>query len=118
MNPFETKESLGTLYRYEDRVYAPSLNEYDETSGPGRLDVSLRIYKIIKKTSCGVRIDDYSEKGRFVNLQSNKKFGCLTKEDALQSFVARKKRQAGILQHQLNRAIEAYQAGLRMLDTK
>ena len=113
MLPFEThfrsKPELGVLYRYEDQRYAASLNEYDEPCGVGELKIHLRIYPIKKITNCGVWIEDYSDKGRFVNLEKNKKFACVTQNQAMESFIARKERQISILTHQLTQAKEAIQ---------
>lgn len=90
-------------YRYEDVRYAAPLDEYDEPSGPGRLSVELRKYAVVKHTPCGVRLDI----GCFVSKTSKKRFAHATLEEARESFIARKERQASIYQARVNRADEA-----------
>jgi hypothetical protein len=86
-----------TFYRYEDRRYAPMLDEFDNPAGPGRVAVDLQIYCVTKITPCGVWLGD-----RFVNQQRVKQFAHSTKEAAHAAFLARKARQASILQKQLS----------------
>lgn len=86
-----------TFYRYEDRRYAPMLDEFDNPDGPGRVAVELQTYRVTKTTPCGVRLDG----ARFVNQQRIKQFAHSTKEQAHAAFLARKARQASILQKQL-----------------
>lgn len=86
-------------HRYEDVRYASS--SYDETGEPigrGELRVEHRTYKVVKETPCGVRLDN----GRFVNRSSRKMWACPTEKAAMESFIARKTRQARILHSQLN----------------
>jgi hypothetical protein len=88
------------LHRFEDIVYAPMLDEYEDRGGYSRVDVIYKTYPITKITPCGAWIDIYGRK-RFVNLQARKKFACKTKEDAMISFLARKAAQERILSAQL-----------------
>lgn len=60
-------------------------------------------YPIIKRTKCGAWIDYWGSK-KFVNLEARKRFACLTAEEALKSFQARKRRQISILKHRLAEA--------------
>jgi hypothetical protein len=98
-------------YRYIDTLYASGDEDYGYTT---YLKVLLREYEVIKETPKGIWIEDLhvNKKSvlvgqRFVNLNSHKKFACLTKEDASLSFIARKKRQVKILENQLKYAKEA-----------
>lgn len=91
------------FYRYEDRRYASMLNEYDEPMGRGRMQIDLRKFRVVKETPCGVRLDI----GRFVNTSSRKKFACATEDEAMESFKARKRRQASIYAARLADAEEA-----------
>jgi hypothetical protein len=84
------------LYRYVDRMYASSIDEFDNPSGPPSVGVTLKKYLIIRRTPKGAWIDDYGLE-RFVLLTAHKKFACETPEEALQSFIARKERQLLIL---------------------
>ena len=64
-------------------------------------------YRVIKVTPCGVRL----ETGKFVLNNSRKRFACKTSEEALSSFVIRKRHQCAILRTQLRRAEEALELG-------
>ena len=83
-------------YRYIDVQYAPPLDEYGDSYGEGRVDVWCQEYRIVKHTPCGIRIDLCDGHTWFVNLKATRKFALPTKEEAWESFVARKKRQRGI----------------------
>jgi len=66
-----------------------------------RYELVTREYKVIKHTKCGFRIDLGCGHTRFISNNSVKKWACTTEEDALVSFLARKKRQKQILSNQL-----------------
>ena len=93
------------LYRFDDilKYHYSSVVE-----NPVDYSVSLFLskYSVIKKTPKGVRIDNYTEKGRFVNLSSKKKFACVTEKEALEQFLYRKKKQLGHLSAKI-RQVEA-----------
>jgi hypothetical protein len=106
------------LYRYYDVQYSAGIDEWDNDLGPGRVGISLMEFEIIKETKCGVWIlTGYcftspnesipKEYQKFVNLNANKKYACRTKEEAKESFIARKKRQIRILSAQIERARKA-----------
>jgi hypothetical protein len=112
---------MGYLYRYEDVAYA-SIGRVsidgDILSSYLRVKVELRVYKILKTTLKGIWVvpDWYTPRGdftedkmlaRFVLLSAKKKFACYSKEEALESFQTRKKRQIKILKGQLDRAEKA-----------
>lgn len=80
------------MYRYEDRMFSEMSVMLVEYAFP-----------ILKHTKCGVWIEVFWQK-RFVNLNSRKRYACPTKQEALASYHARKRRQVGILRHQLKRA--------------
>lgn len=86
-----------TFYRYEDVRYAPPLDEFDNVSGPGRVEILLRTYLVTKTTPCGVWLDQE----KFVNQKLRKQFAHSTKEAAHEAFLARKSRQRSILKAQL-----------------
>jgi len=58
-------------------------------------------YRVSKRTRCGAWIDGG---GKFVNLQARKQWACNTVDEALASFIARKRRQVSILSAQLKAA--------------
>jgi hypothetical protein len=92
-----------TWFRFEDVVYASMLDEYDEPTGPGRLEVVRRSYRVVKHTPCGVQLDI----GRFVKTAARKRYACPTEAEALESFLARKTRQLSILPAQASRVERA-----------
>lgn len=101
-------------YRYEDVQYAASLNEYDEPVGQGALRVKLRRYRVLKRTPKGVWLEyGYGNHGRFVLTEARKRFACPTEEQAMESFIARKERQAKIYSAKLKRAELALKAAQR-----
>lgn len=91
-------------YRYEDQRYAAPFNEYDEPQGVGRREVVLQCYNVLRRTPKGFWVDLGCGEKRIVNLEASKKFACLTKEDAMKSYIARKKRQVRLLSSQLRDA--------------
>lgn len=102
---------LGDIwYRYYDIQYAPplDLDGRPSTLVPGSVVINLTSFKIIKLTPKGVRLDN----GRFINLESNKKFAWPTREEALDSFKARKKAEIRIMQARENKAQRALRIAL------
>lgn len=93
-------EGLKELYRYHEGHYSEH-----------GLMLILTTFPIIKKTPCGVKIDVYG-KQKFVNLGAQKRYACPTKEEALESFHARKRRQIKLLKHSLAKA----EAALKLTD--
>lgn len=81
-------------YRYEEVHYAPPIDEFGSPVGQGRLAIRLMTFGISKRTKKGVRLSD----GRFVNLEANKRYACLTKEEALESFIRRKTKHVRLLE--------------------
>lgn len=92
-------------YRYEERHYAPPVDEFDNICGPGRTEVVLIKYSVIRHTPKGVWLSI----GRFVLHGARKRYACPTEKEARESFLARKKRQLRILNHQVLRVTEAIQ---------
>jgi len=112
-------------YRYEDVLYAAPLDEFDYPTGSPRLAVELRTFQVKKVTPKGVWVGRWSstipylfegEKHRFVLFDARKQFACPSKLKALESFVARKERQSGILSSQLRRADQSVAIGKQMID--
>lgn len=85
-------------YRYEDRRYASAYGD-----GPGEVRVVLQEFRVRKVTPKGVRLDN----DRFVATAARKRFACPTKAEAMESFLARKKRQRAILSAQLRNVEKA-----------
>lgn len=91
------------LYRTTATRYAPPADEFGEYRGEGRTEVSTSKFPVVKTTAKGVWIDFYGTR-KFINLSSRKKFACETKEQAMESFKARKASQIKILSAQLEQA--------------
>ena len=78
---------------------------YDMNGG-----IYLQECPVVKKTRCGVWVLEYDSTAaprHFVNNSTLKRYAYPTKEEAQQSFMARKRRQIGILGAQLRNASEA-----------
>lgn len=82
-----------TYYRYQELLWT----DY-------RMSLTLCEFRVVKETPCGVQIEIWPGKNRFVNKYSRKKYACPSKEEALESYRARKRRQVSILKAQLKRA--------------
>jgi len=98
------------LYRYEEIRYSLGIDQYDEPLPGYNLKIELSRFRILKRTPKGVWISLYGriwDDKRFVLLTANKKYACITKADAMVSFIARKKKQIQILRGQLKQANEA-----------
>lgn len=96
-------------YRYVDHPTAAPLDEYDRPIGRGGVQVHCERYAAIKETPCGVwlqlhdldtgcklRLSYLGEDRRWIRKDSRKRFACPTKKEALESFRARKRKQASI----------------------
>lgn len=99
-------------YRLEDVHYAGG-GGYDERGEPirgeGYVDVIVHTYRV-KHTPKGVWLlgaGRYGRPDRFVRRDANKRFACPTMEEAKESFIARKKRQASIYEARLKSAHKA-----------
>lgn len=88
------------LYRYEERV---TVSIY---GGDRRVNLELNKYEILRKTKCGVWISGPGYRDRFVDTRSTtrKKFACITEEEALASYMARRSCQIRILEARLRTA--------------
>jgi len=106
------------LYRYYDVQYSAGCDECGNDLGAGRVGVSLMEFDVVSETRCGVWIMTgywFGAPGekppknclKFVNMEANKKYACRTKEEAKESFIARKRRQISILSAQIKRAEKA-----------
>ena len=113
-------ETGAVLYRYEDHIYSGGIDEADRPI-PGKTEVVLREFSVVRWTPKGVWIrtpDLPPDNEKFVLLTARKKFACPTKEEALQSFIERKKSQVRILTKQLEKAKIAQHKGEKMREEK
>ena len=103
-------EEPTSYFRYEEVRYGTGYTDVhgEYVSTGSYVELQLREFRVIRRTPCGVRIDDYrSEHGRFISREWNKQWACPTVEEARLSFIARKERQIRILRAQLKQAKEA-----------
>jgi hypothetical protein len=94
-------------FRYESKRFAPPVDEFGNSIGLGRIEVRILRFPVVKVTRKGAWLDVGLDKNRFVLKDGNKRFACQTRQEALQSFVARKLRQISILRVQLSGAEDA-----------
>lgn len=107
-----------TWYRYEDQLVG-SYDAFDDRVTGSSTKLQLVEYKVGRVTPKGVWLghffgmpnpDNVDTRGcRFVRLDAHRRHACPTKEEALQSFLARKERQLSILCKQVQRVKEAIQ---------
>ena len=86
-------------YRFREQRYASSDPWGDGDTYSIYTQIELQSFAIKKVTPCGIRIWVQADSGwttRFVNLEVNKKFALPTIPEAIDSYVARKERQARI----------------------
>lgn len=96
------RDGIEFAYRFEDAHYALPLDEFDNPQG-SYMQVEIQAFHVYKRTPKGFWIsptlllpNHLQTKGRFVLLEANKHYACLTVEEAKESFIARKKRQQQI----------------------
>ncbi len=102
--------------RCEDRLigegYTDQWGEYVHTGS--RVKLQFQAFPVLRRTPCGVVIDDFQSRntplrGRFINFSWNKQFAHATKEAALKSYIARKKRQELIMLARARHAVAGRQ---------
>ena len=109
-------------YRYVDWAMAAPLDEYDMPRGRGGVHIHCERYPVIKETPKGVWLQlsgfrnfrSMEPEKRWVSRSSRKQFACPTKEEAMTSFLARKRRQAGIYRARAAYAEHALAVGREM----
>lgn len=92
---------LEVWYRVVDFRYAPTLDEWDRPQGDGRSTVEMREYAVLRHTEQGVWLETGETGRKFVLRGARKRFACPTKEEAWESFRARKKKQLRLLMSQI-----------------
>lgn len=94
-----------TWYRYEDVCYEG-----------GSVQVELRAYRVARETPKGAWLEQWPGGSlRFALRECKKRFACATREQALESFVARKRRQIKIYEARASRARRALSMALEEL---
>jgi len=95
---------------------------YEIWSGAS-MHISFMEYRVIKHTPCGVILDDWDDsrvngKGRFVSRRVNKAFARDNKQDALNDYIHRKRRQIPILNNRLKWAKVGRAAAQEFMDNE
>ncbi len=114
----ETSE-LGYLYRYYAVHYSLGVDQWDDPLPGYRLSIQLEKFAILKRTPKGawIRFDRFSmdpaDDKKFVLLTANKRYACPDLDSAMESFIARKKRQILILKARL----QSTQAALNLAES-
>ena len=86
-------------YRFREQRYASSDPWGDGDTYEIYTQIELQSFAIKKVTPCGITIyirANFAWTTRFVNLEANKKFALPTIPEAIESYIARKERQARI----------------------
>lgn len=93
-------------YRFEDYRVSGGINDFGEPEGPGHTEIRMREFQVTKYTPKGVWLNWYGDK-KFVLRDARKRYACPTTKEAMESFLARKKRQLSILTAQASGVREA-----------
>lgn len=104
MSAASTPQVGDTWYRYEERRYGVA-NEFDEVVS-SYVQLELIELKVTKVTPKGVWVTRFLSK-KFVLTAANKRYALPTKQEALESLLARKARQIRILESNVKHAREA-----------
>lgn len=105
-------------YRFEDWHYSLGVDQWDDPLPGYTLRIVLLEYPIVKYTPKGIQIKIIGGATKFVNLSANKKFACISKRDALESFIFRKKAQARLMAARLRSAEKAMDLALKSTNSK
>lgn len=105
MSEQNTAKVGDTWFRYEEQTYS-IVYDADRESYGTRTELKCRQFEVVKVTAKGVwiRVGWIRATNRFVLLSARRRFAAPTQQLALESFLARKHRQIGILMRQINRA--------------
>jgi hypothetical protein len=87
-------------YRYEIVRYSNGVDEFDDPLPGHSVAVEVRDFMVSRHTPKGAWIKTYSGDERFVLKDARKRYACPTKEEALDSFIARQRRRISILEAQ------------------
>jgi hypothetical protein len=88
-------------YRYEIVRYSNGVDEFDDPLPGHSVTVELRGFMVLRHTTKGVWIKTGAGDERFVLKNARKRFACPTKQEALDSFIARQRRMISILEAQV-----------------
>lgn len=110
-------ESREQYYRYVDGRYSNGVDEYGNViPGPGQPYIHCHSFIVVKHTPKGVWIEEFGRK-RFILSTANKRFALPNKEEAMISFLARKRRQLTILKAQVSHVEQVIIIGTNFNET-
>lgn len=113
INPFPTIEREGEIRHFytgsRDNCRVRVFSSYycDDYGCKPRLRIDAWWYPVVRETPCGVWVL-HQGKEKFILNGDGKRFAYPTLQLALKSFRARKRRQIGLLRHQLSHAEAAF----------
>lgn len=106
-----------TWYRYQETHYAPPYDyEWGDWRGEGSTEIHLHEFTVVKHTPKGVWLTAGYGDRRFVLKDAYKRFACPTKEEAFESFLARKKREIKIYKARIASAERALTAAEKLAE--
>lgn len=94
-------------HRFENWLSAAPVDEGDNICGESRMNVRHVTLKVIKNTPKGIWLTKGFGDKHFVLLNSRKKYASPTIKEAMESFRARKLKEAAIHRKRAQQAIEA-----------
>jgi hypothetical protein len=94
-----TPPDTDVLFRCEAKRYSVCIDPDADQYGVTDPRLEMTWWRVEKRTPKGAWVC-----GRFVLLSATKRWACETEEEALASFIARKRKQIRILSHNLSRA--------------
>ncbi len=102
---------IDVLWRCEARRYSYTADADAEREVFGTTNPRLEMqwWSVKHRTPKGARLNI----GTFVNLTATKRWACNTQAEALESFMARKRKQISILSHRIVEAEKDLELGLR-----
>jgi GR25 family glycosyltransferase involved in LPS biosynthesis len=99
----EQKPKVEILYRYRE-MQMDEIHSDDIRAATNAMRLYRDSFPVIKHTKCGCWIDLGCGRKKFINLDAHRKWAHPSLEEAMKSFVARKKRQIVLLRLQLLKA--------------
>lgn len=103
--------AVAVWYRFENYLESAGVDEFDNSLGPPRVRVHLREFEVERETPKGVWLRGFMFR-RFCLRGARKQFACPTLEGALESFLARKRKQASIYERRLGHIQQACMAAV------
>lgn len=113
----EVSEDGERWFRFSDVRVSTGFNEWTECSTGYKIGIILRVYRITKRTRCGIWLagDPYGLP-KFINLNARRHWAWPTIEQAWNSYGIRKERQVQILEDRLESAKKALAEAKLSLD--